>query len=114
MVFLRTDGGRNMGLFNNERYISLGIKSQVPMNLSETLWFMLDKLKNRSKELEYVQMFKLSACHEDGKTFQIIEHIWEENTDSSFIRIESKETFTGTILIVDDGFATVMCFPSER
>ena len=103
-----------MRLFSNERYISQGVKRQVPLPLSATLWFILDKVKNSSEELEYVQMFKLSACHEDGKTFQIIEHIHEGDVDSSLIRIESEETFTGTILIVDDGVATVMCFPSER
>ena len=96
-------------MFKKEsRYITRGANEKLDLRLQFILWSMLDKLNEESKELDYLQVFKVSKCEEGI----VIEHSQEapkykEKYVLALDDIEVNETIK-VFVIDDDEYSTMM------
>ena len=63
--------------FNGNRYLTKGIKAEIPLDLQLILWFLLDEQIKSGLELDYLQVFALSPYPKDGAVYQKIVHSQE-------------------------------------
>lgn len=92
--------------FNNDRYVTRGISSNVSLYLQLFLWHLIDGLK---VEKDYLQVFKCSYA--DGK--QKIEHIQEKPEYKAQYLFKADTIFIGKIFVMDDGDNSVMMLADE-
>ena len=93
-------------MFDNKRYITRGVSSEVPIELQMSLWFLIEDLPI---EKDYLQVFKCSG--ENGK--QKIEHIQEEPEYKKEYLLEAGTLFIGKIFVIDDGDHSTMMLAEE-
>ncbi|MGL4990824.1 MAG: DUF960 domain-containing protein [Sarcina sp.] len=60
-------------MFNGDKYITRGINEKLDVRLQIMLWEMIELLRKKNIELDYLQIFRISNT--DGKI--IIEHMQE-------------------------------------
>lgn len=61
-------------MFNGEKYITRGINERVDIRIQLMLWEMIELLRSKGIDLDYLQIFNIS--NRDGKI--IIEHSQEQ------------------------------------
>ncbi|WP_167859668.1 DUF960 family protein [Paenibacillus cymbidii] len=62
-------------MFTGDRYITQGIRAQVPAYLQNMLWYMIETMDVPDKD--YLQVFQLEGVYEAGKRKQKIIHSQE-------------------------------------
>lgn len=85
-----------------ERYMTRGIQSDVPMEIQLFLWVLQTAIRKNSKEIDYLQVYRLKA--EEGK--QKIIHTSEEPEYKKEYVIEVEKPVTTKIYIIEDDFST--------
>ncbi|MCI5582217.1 MAG: DUF960 domain-containing protein [Anaeroplasma sp.] len=63
-------------MFDNQKYITQGIKSTIPDGMIAILFGLIDRLKTKM-ELDYLQVFNISSKLEDGLCKYVIMHSQE-------------------------------------
>jgi len=97
-------------LFQNDRYITRGIDTEISPITQLLLWELIDQRQQEGAELDYLQVFRLEP---DGQHQKII-HSQEEppfEQESLFI---GPPPITAKIYVIDDGDHSTMLFPEER
>ena len=94
-------------MFNNPRYCTRGISSEVPLLMQIILWGLIDSMEVAEKD--YLQIFRLSA--ENGK--QKIIHTQEQPEYSKEYLFPSEEPITAKIFVIDDETHTTMLLAEE-
>ena len=94
-------------MFNNPRYCTRGISSEVPLLMQIILWGLIDSMEVAEKD--YLQIFRLSA--ENGK--QKIIHTQEQPEYSKEYLFLSEDPITAKIFVIDDETHTTMLLAEE-
>lgn len=47
-------------MFDNKRYITRGIDSEVPLSIQILIWQVIDDLKGKKNKIDYLQIFKVT------------------------------------------------------
>ena len=94
-------------MFNNPRYCTRGISSEVPLLMQIILWGLIDSMEVAEKD--YLQIFRLSA--ENGK--QKIIHTQEQPEYSKEYLFPSEDPITAKIFVIDDETHTTMLLAEE-
>ena len=83
-----------------DRYMTRGIQSDVPMETQLFLWELQTEIRNNSKEIDYLQVYRLKV--EEGK--QRILHTSEEPEYKKEYTIEVEEPIIAKIYIIEDDY----------
>ena len=92
--------------FKNQRYLTVGVKTNVSLPLQLLMWQLIDELDG---EKDYLQVFKC-RCSE-GK--QKIEHVQEEPEYKERYLLNADTIFIGKIYVIDNGQYTTMMLAEE-
>ena len=104
-------------MFDNSRYISVGIKTNIPAELTVLLFTLIDVLKFETKELDYLQIFEVTVIPEDDMYKCIIIHSQEQpeyKREHEFYIKEKPELSEFKIYVIDehtegwDGYTTMI------
>ena len=93
-------------MFNNQRYLTCGVDSTIPIDLQLFLWECVDQLP---EERDYLQVFDL----EQVGTMQSITHRSEQPEYRKVYLLPSESPITEKIYVIDDGDHSTMLLASE-
>ncbi len=93
-------------MFTNERYLTCGVDSTIPLELQLFMWECVEKMHG---EKDYLQVFELKA---EG-SMQSISHSSEEPEYHMMYLIPSDSPITAKIYIIDDGDHSTMLLAEE-
>ena len=98
-------------MFNNKRYITIGIEREIPLWLMYYMWNRVDVICKRLKEnMDYLQIFKLST--NNGEL--LIEHTQEQTPLNECIRIKYQgNSINQKIYVIDDEEYSTMLLAEE-
>ncbi|MDM0483975.1 DUF960 family protein [Clostridium perfringens] len=100
-------------MFKKEsRYITRGTNEKLDLRLQLILWSMIDELNEESKELDYLQVFKVSKCEEGI----VIEHSQEvpEYKEKYVLDLENIEVNDSIkVFVIDDYEYSTMMLAEE-
>lgn len=101
-------------MFDNNRFITVGVNSEVDIRLQLIMWSLIDELnRNISEKVDYLQVFNI--CKKDNKI--LIEHSQEipkykklyEISNMSDIEINNKLK----LFVIDDVDHSIMLLAEE-
>lgn len=101
--------------FKNERFMTRGINSEVPLSIQICLWGLVDNLVNSDIETDYLQVFELKSTNNaDGSISLHIKHKQEVPQYSSEYTIKNVEVeINDKIYVIDDVTHSTMLFARE-
>ena len=94
-------------MFNNQRYATSGINSELPLLTQIILWGLIDSMEVVEKD--YLQVFCLSA---DGENQRII-HEQEQPEYRKEYLFPSENPVTAKIFVIDDKTYSTMLLAEE-
>ena len=92
-------------MFQNTRYLTRGVQSEIPIELQLFMWGCIESVP----EPDYLQIFRL----EPMKTMQKIIHEQEEPEYLKEYLLKSDDPITAKIYIIDDGEHSTMLLAKE-
>ena len=92
-----------------KRYITCGIKDQVPMDIQLFCWQCYEKVK-ASGEYDYLQVFELKQV---GEQDQQIEHRQEVPKYNQVYQLRAIHPINQKIFIIDEEETTIMLLAEE-
>ena len=95
----------------NERYMTRGIAKNIHPEVTLLLWHLIDRLKDKGMEVDYLQVFELFILNDE----QIIIHRQEQPPykEQLTVKWKSSQQITNTIWCLDNGEGQIMLFPEE-
>lgn len=95
----------------NERYLTRGIAETIHSEIALLLWNLIDRLKEKKIELDYLQVFELSIRDEK----QMVVHRQEQPPFKEQLMVQWQDTspIISTIWCIDNGEGQIMLFPNE-
>ncbi|MFD2370573.1 DUF960 family protein [Brevibacillus sp. GCM10020057] len=102
-------------LFSTERYVTRGVNELVPVELQLLLWSILEKRMERGDQLDYLQLFELSAEMVDGEPLQKVINRQEQPFHEEVFYVDHTENLANgvTVWIMDSGEYSTMLLPDE-
>ena len=97
-------------MFNiDKKYITIGIKEQIGIDIQLFMWNEIEKRINLKKELDYLQVFNISIIDED-KGIVKIEHTQEipEYKKTSIIKSKEVRNNLKVFVILEAEYATML------
>ena len=98
-------------MFDNQRYITRGILSDIPSYLINLLLHMVEAMEVSEKD--YLQIFELKSEIKNGQSMQRIIHKQEQPPYENELVFAAKKTVSQKIYIIDDQTHTTMLLASE-
>ncbi|MNC66975.1 hypothetical protein D3C75_1174330 [compost metagenome] len=98
-------------MFTGSKYITQGIKENIPSFLQNILWYLIETMDVQMKD--DLQSFDLFRISEDGKLKQKIVHMQEEPAYRQEYSICSKQFVSGKIFVIDDATICTMLLASK-
>ena len=93
-------------MFTNERYLTCGVDSTIPLELQLFMWECVEKLP---EQRDYLQVFNLQP----SGNMQSISHSSEEPEYHMEYLIPSDTPITAKVYIIDDGDHSTMLLAEE-
>lgn len=93
-------------MFDNNRYLTCGVDSKIPLDLQLFLW---DCVEHMPAPKDYLQVFELSAA---GR-MQSITHTAEKPIHRMVYLLPFKSPVMEKVYIIDDGDHSTMLLASE-
>lgn len=101
-------------MFKNNRYITRGVRYQVPIEQQLMMWAIIDDFLQKDIEVDYLQVMRLSLMvDEAGIKKQLIKHHQEVPTYVQSYLVSVDNIISENIFIIDDGTNTTMMLASE-
>ena len=97
-------------MFNiDKKYITIGIKEQIGIDIQLFMWNEIEKRINLKKELDYLQVFNISIIDKD-KGIVKIEHTQEipEYKQTSIIKSKEVRNNLKVFVILEAEYATML------
>jgi len=98
-------------MFENDRYITNGVKFNVPLYLQNLIWFLIETMDVEIKD--YLQVFELEEIIENQETKQKIIHIQELPEYRKEHVISGSTTITTKLFVIDDGDHSTLLLAEE-
>ena len=96
------------------RYKTCGVVNEIPIELQIIMWDLIDELKEKNQQLDYLQVFELKTKYDaDGKKKQNIRHFQEQPPYESVIVLEYEEPLDQKIYVIDDETHSTMLLAEE-
>ncbi len=93
-------------MFNNSRYLTRGVQTEISLELQLFLWNCIDQLP---EERDYLQVFNLELFGE----MQRITHTSENPEYKMEYLIPSEAPVTAKVYVIDDGDHSTMLLANE-
>lgn len=93
-------------MFDNQRYLTKGVQSEIPIVLQIFMWKYVDKLP---EERDYFQVFRL----ENFNGIQKITHVSEQPVYHMEYLIPTENPITTKVYIIDSDKYSTMLLASE-
>lgn len=93
-------------MFNNQRYLTKGVQSEIPIGLQLFIWGCIDKLHEKQ---DYFQVFRL----ENFNGIQKITHFSEQPEYHREYLIPTDKPITSKVYIIDSDEYSTMLLASE-
>ena len=93
-------------MFNNNRYLTKGVQTEIPLELQIFMWECIDRLPEPK---DYLQVFNLSAVG----ALQCITHTSEEPEYKMEYLMSSEALITQKVYVIDDGDHSTMLLAEE-
>ncbi|MGO0063490.1 DUF960 family protein [Brevibacillus fluminis] len=105
----------NRAMFSSDRYVTRGVNELVPFELQLLLWSILEKRQEQGDQLDYLEVFELSAEFVDGEPLQKILNRQEQPYHQEVIYVNHIENLAigVTIWVIDSGEYSTMLLPQE-
>lgn len=100
-------------MFDNSRYMTMGVKNEIPTELQLFMWDCINKLNEQEKELDYLQVFELQKIRFNDFEYQRIEHRQEVPKYKRIYNIFPAEMVDAKVFIIDDGSYSTMMLAEE-
>lgn len=100
-------------MFDNARYMTRGVKNEIPLELQLFMWNCIDELKSQGKELDYLQVFELNREIVDDILIQKIEHRQEVPRYEKTYKMLPEEVVSAKIFVIDDNTNSTMLLAKE-
>ena len=97
-------------MFNNPRYLTRGIKAEIPILTQVLMWEMIDKMQVEKKD--YLQVFRLRTAEANGELVQQIVHTQEQPPYENIVTINTKPV-SQKIFVIDDVTHSTMLLADE-
>lgn len=97
-------------MFNiDKKYMTIGIKEQIGIDIQLFMWNEIEKRINLKKELDYLQVFNISIIDKD-KGIVKIEHTQEipEYKNTSIIKSKEVRNNLKVFVILESEFSTML------
>ncbi|RNB90210.1 hypothetical protein EDM59_01835 [Brevibacillus nitrificans] len=103
-------------MFSSERYVTRGVNEAVPFELQLILWSILEKRQERGDQLDYLQIFELSAEWVDGEPLQKVVNRQEQPIHQEAFYVDHIENLAigVTVWIMDSGKYSTALLPEEN
>lgn len=98
-------------MFTGAKYVSKGIKENVPTSLQNILWYMIEIMEVGEKD--YLQVFHLDCITEQGKLKQKVEHTQEEPHYRKEYALCTKRIVASKVYVIDDVTHSTMLLAAE-
>ncbi|MFS0555784.1 DUF960 family protein [Brevibacillus reuszeri] len=101
--------------FTSDRYVTRGVNEVVPVELQLILWSILEKRQERGDQLDFLQVFELSAEWVDGEPLQKVTNRQEQPFHEEVFYVDHTENLAigVTVWIVDSRTYSTMLLPKE-
>jgi len=93
-------------MFNNQRYLTKGVQSEIPIELQLFMWECINRMP---EECDYFQVFRLENI--DG--IQKITHFSEQPEYCREYMIQTDKPITAKVYIIDSDEYSTMLLVSE-
>lgn len=100
-------------MLGNDRYLTLGVRNQIPIDLQLFMLDCIDKLKEEGIELNPLQVFEFQRIRVDDLLIQLVKHRQEVPEYKKNYRLLSAEVVDAKILVIDDGEHSTMMLAEE-
>ncbi|MCM3081911.1 DUF960 family protein [Brevibacillus invocatus] len=102
-------------MFSTDRYVTRGVNEVVPFELQRMLWSILEKRQERGDELDYLQVFELSAEWVDEEPVQKVLNRQEQPFHEEVFYVDHTENLAIGVMvwIIDSGQYSTMLLPEE-
>ena len=94
-------------MFNNQRYLTRGVQTEIPPILQLFIWNCIDRLP---EERDYFQVFRLEPM---GEIMQQITHESEQPEYKKVYLIPSENPISEKIYVIDSDEYSTMLLASE-
>lgn len=98
-------------MITKPRYITAGVREMLPASLQHILWYVIETMKVPEKD--YLQIFELAPCRNNGKHQLRILHRQEEPAYQKEYFINTKQHINRKIYVIDDGTHCTMLLADE-
>ena len=99
-------------MFNNDRYISNGINTEIELFLQLLMWEMVDEMQVEQKN--YLQVFKLEPILVNGDMVQEITHTQEQpRYEKRIVLNKLTKPVKAKIFVIDSDTYSTMLLASE-
>ena len=93
-------------MFNNNRYLTKGVQTEIPLELQIFMWECIDRMPESK---DYLQVFNLEAM----ECVQHISHSSEEPEYKMEYLMPSESPITQKVYVIDDGDHSTMLLAEE-
>lgn len=98
-------------MLTGSKFITQGIKNDVPSFLQNILWYMIETMETNEKD--YLQVFHLNSVVENGKTKQQIIHSQDQPNYRKEYSICAKEIVSAKVYVIDNATHSTMLLADE-
>lgn len=89
-------------LFDGPKYITKGVKEELPPVLVRYLWSLIEKRKAVGIPMDYLQVFTISSIMKDNKEAFFVTHSQETPPHRQVYQLNSFVKAYGKIFVIDD------------
>lgn len=101
-------------MFDNDRYITRGIKEKINIQIQNEMWNLLYALKQKKNfQIDYLQVFELNPVKNSSYFNQEMIHSQEVPYYKNVILFSTKEAVTAKIFVIDDKDHSTMMLADE-
>ena len=97
----------------SNRYMTIGIQSEILLEIQLFMWNCIDELKEKGQELDYLQVFKLKVIKNTERFNQEIIHSQEVPPYKKHYLVEANKPFDAKVFVIDDKTHSTMLLAEE-
>ena len=91
-----------MAVFTGKRYMTDGIRNDIPLECQIIMWNMIDEDRHMNNELDCLQVFELKPLYENGVSAQVITKKQEQPERQVKRQFSFDNPVSAKIFVIDD------------
>lgn len=98
-------------MFNNQRYVTKGVRERIPVELQVLMWSAIDSMIVNKKD--YLQVFALNPRERNGRKMQHIKHSQEQPDYVNEFDVFVDNAVSEKVYVIDDATHSTMLLAKE-